>query len=793
MRLTCFFLRYNRNYKLEKEITVMRRVAVVAALFAAMNVMASAEDWVYVPAEGIISNSVWSIRVYESDATQKQLNIGKASGNTEVGNAFTGRGSGDLDLSTNVRKLLDDGTLEDGWSLVGFTKSAFSVSIATEQKITKFVIPTTTLSLADKLLFNEATGATSLTNVVLVAHACTGTIGDSAFRGNKSLKTITVDLPLVTGVGDQAFNCGWGSMDGVDYAEWNLPSVTLIESSAFSWTHGYGNLRLPALKTFNNSAVKILYTLEAIEIGTKYVPTNEVSLYVGTSALQENGSLGVLTIGPYSKFNFANDSAKANAFTKNPALTNITFTGTMLENTEDVLDALLYDKGEIKTNAMNKQLIVYAPRKFGWGKLADDASDEELVNKPSWIRDEDLMGVYKGKAWLVNKDAPTAYYTDDVTFGVSDPRFGDQIVDENGNPIKGPFEIGGTVTISAVCSQTTFVGWDGLPEGAVTNGLTATFVVEEGLNIVLRTAPNWTYLAEEGVISNKIWKVNVSTDNLNGNRLRIGDLDGTAGNAFTDLGEGILDMSGKVYTPDDVEWTITHFGRSAFSLTTSGVMKNTATEFVFPKTTKSIAAYLFHKEATDAECCLERVIMDVPEFDGSLGSEAFRGCNKLQYLYINAPKMTGIGSQALNNGTWNLANTDFTDWNLDSVTTIESQGLAWRMGTHGYLKLPSLRHVKGNGFRQNYATAFDIGSKIIPQDKVTLKLENQAFYQCEAATSVVFGAYIGITRLGSYPTNSITMKKLTDVRFLGAPPTMPLSLWIRCFLQEVFLKTVRSM
>ncbi len=739
-------------------------------------------DWFYIPEQNIISNEMWTLKVYENNTSKRQLTVGTKD-STSHKNGLTDRGEGVLDLSTKITTLPDaDGNSQE-WFITHFTKRALSFRSPEVQTITKLVFPTTTQSVNEYLFHydveHQPDGSkvynNSLAEVVLVAPNC-GSCGIWAFTRNGKLKKLTLDVPSLTYLGSQAFNCG--ALNDSSFSDFNLTKLQILGSMAFAWTHAGGKLTLPSLCQAGDKTIHNAYNMKSLEIGTGYKPDENVTLSLSGNALSSNGSLGDLTIGPYARISFANDDAKASAFKSNGSLTNVVFTGPVLENTRDVLDAILVSKKAITATDVKKQVIIYASRKQGWADLVDTSalSTEEENLKPAFISDADYMGVYVTqdgvrKAWLVHKDSPYDY-TDIVSVNVFDPRFDDEIIYSSGAPVDGKFEVGSTVTISPRCNSTTFVGWDGLPEDAVVNGDTVSFKVDnrKPVNITLRTAPNWVYYPNDSVISNAAWKIKVSK--VDSEHLRIGS--GTSwSNGFTEMGEGILDMSGKVFeTGSNAEWKITHFAGSCFAIHAgeTSIATSPITMFVFPKTTKSIGSGMMY--VANGKSLLESVIMDIPEFDGKLGANTFRGCGLVTNLYVNAPLMKIVGSQSFNCAAEAL--TDLSKWNLESVEQVESQGLAWRHQSTGFLKLSSVTNIGDMGLRQlkddanTGYLALDLGSKISPAQRKPLVLYKNALSECNGVRELVLGSYTKLITPDN-AGNEIGFGAIESLLLLGPP------------------------
>ncbi len=744
-------------------------------------------NWIYLPTESVISNDVWTLNAYASNGS---LWVG-TEGSTTRGNAFTGRGAGELDLSGAVVSI-DENGVRTSWSIVGFTQAAFAYTKENEQVVKKFVFPTTTLDISNELFrgydAKEGQYSTSkvLTNVVCIVPDCKR-IGERVFQRNENLKNFTLIAPKVTELATESINCG--SLNNVDYTSWDLSDVTAMGSMAVAWTHGKGSLTLPKVKSLYSNALHSMYNVKEIGLGTAYMPGDKVVLRVEKASLSSCGNLGKLTIGPYASFNFVDGTsngqtvyATETAFKDDSSLTNIVFTGKVLSNAQAALDALLISKKAITETTKAKQVVVYASTNLGWRAMARACTDAERALRPDYVTDEDCMGVYETsggvrKAWLVHRTSDHDYAAINVT--TQDARFNDTFTIQGTEERDGRYLLNSTVTVCAVCDETTFQGWEGLPEGAVTNGLEATFIVNDTpMTVTLKTAPKWIYLPDEGVISNRAWKIRVTA--LGDNHLCVGTVNGyasTAGNAFTGFGRGILDMSGEITSNGSDAWTITRLGSYALAIAgDSPVKTNEITKFVFPRETTSIGYGVLRSHNTGNDGAqntnlltrIEEIVMDVPNFAAALSGGEFMRLFKLKRLYVNAPRMTAIGNQSMNTGAV-LAQTDYGEWDVSAVRSVDSMGIAWTSSAYGHLRLSSVTNIGGSAFHSNGFQELDLGSRLQPKDRQFLTTAGSSFINCHAVTSIVFGAYSKLVKKGT-SDKDIQFAKLRHMRFLGGVP-----------------------
>ncbi|MGN0846495.1 MAG: hypothetical protein ACI4RA_03830, partial [Kiritimatiellia bacterium] len=764
----------------------------LAALVLALT--ARGDEWIFVPNEadatqGVISNDVWTLNAYVNG--DGVLYVG-ARGATDRGNAFTGRGAGNLDLSGAVVSLGADGA-RTPWRIEGFTQAAFASTIEKPQVVTQFVFPTTTKNAGEHLFRgHDATKtvpcSTVLTNVVCVVPELTE-LGRWAFQRNAGLASFTLVAPAMTTLNYESLNCD--SLRQVDYTTWQLPRVTTVDTMAIAWTKGTGTLRLPRAKTLKARALHLLYNVQAVELGTDYGLDDNVALRLEGDVLDGCSNMGRLTFGPYASFDLAlvydNTTPmdpRVCAFAGDTGLTNVVFTGRLLSNAAEALDAVLVSRtAAITETAKAKQIVISASANLGWRAVAKPWTDAEWVLRPDGVTAENCMGVYETqggvrKAWLVHQFSRNDYATIDVA--TSDARFNDTVEVECAEMLDGRCLLGSMVTVRAVASdETTFQGWEGLPEGAVTNGLAVTFrAVNSTHRLTLKTAPRWTYLPNEGVISNRVWKLNVGE--VSGNELRVGAEQGgpsTAGNAFTDLGEGILDLSGEVATPDGARWWITALGNHALAISgDSAVRTNKITKFVFPRETTSIGSGVLRsyssqydgQQHTNLLSRIEEIIMDVPNYTRTLPGQEFMRLFNLKRLVIRAPQMTGFGNQSANTGA-GLDRTDYGEWDVSGVRSLDDMAIAWTSNAKGYLRLSSVTNIGSTALRSNQFRELDLGSRLQPKDHQFLTMAKESFVGCWGVTSIVFGAYTKLVRKGTADSD-IEFQNLKQLRFLGRPP-----------------------
>ncbi len=740
--------------------------------------VAEAEDWIWLPEKNVISNSVWTLNAYEKDGV---LYVGNGS-SAGAGNAFTGRGAGELDLSTPVVSHETDDTTRN-WDIVGFQLYAFASDGSHPQVVTKFVFPKTTLNVSGQMFYANP-NSTVLKEVVLEAPDCAGTTGSLAFYGNTGVTKFTLKAPRLEGLGEKLIN---SALSSTDFTQWELPAVKTLGRLALTFNLGTGKLLLPFLNFLDENALLQVANCTEMEFGTQYTLGDAPALMLRANAVNghldtQNSKLKRLVLGPYRRFDFA-DGALETAFLHNGNLTEIVFEGRVPENAREALDAVLISFGtSIAMRDKTKQVVIYASRNLGWSEIAASYTEVEKAKRPDGISDADCMGVYEKEgvpvAWLVHRTSEKEYLPLHVQ--TRDARFNDTFEVVQGDTRDGKYRIGSELTIRAVCDETTFWGWEGLPAGADTNGLEATFVFDEHTaNILLKTAPRWTYLPDEGIISNRVWSLRVTRDQLDEGCLRVGKINEMS-SGYAGRGEGILDLSGDITSTGESAWAITHLGEHALAVSgDSNVQTNPIVRFVFPRTTTSIGTGFIRAHSPKSNdgaqhanvvSHLEEVVMDIPNFEGTIGDYVFVRNSRLKKMHVNAPRMTGIGKQTFYPLAGLDSSNDLSTWNMENVRSIKSAGLM-TCYARGCLKMSSLTTIESGGLGElRDLQELDLGSRLTPTDKQSLTVGNLGLRSPNAVTSVVFGAYTKLERPNPDAAGDIQFPKLKYVRFLGGVP-----------------------
>ncbi len=343
----------------------------------------SFHSWTYDPDAKQITDGNWVLNVYVANSNQKRLGLGvNASGKTNnvavIGSAYTGIGSGALELNGPVVNVNDP---TDIWSITDFGASCFSLTDdngnnAVQASITQLYMPTNTKTIT-KMMYSKISNET-LKYLWINAPEFVENVVAQAFQGQKIAKA-SIYLPKTRSLGNRCFQ------DIVD-----------VE----------GVLKFPYLTYFGNNAFSET-KVDEVELGTGYTLRDHAKLDDGNKdnfqeCLAYNPTLTKITFGPYESVSF-----HEKAFTGNTGYKNIVFQGKPLAKAE--IDKILVSIGDI-TNGVNN-VIINASQRLGWDEYAVDELDEEKQFYPEGVDVNKILGVYLGannsrKAWIVDTESP---------------------------------------------------------------------------------------------------------------------------------------------------------------------------------------------------------------------------------------------------------------------------------------------------------------------------------------------------------------------------------------------------
>ncbi len=781
-----------------------------ASVAAVMGVVADDAfgEWRFVPSENLLTNKVWKLNAYVSNAGSPYLAIGNAdeSGTKRYHSAYAntreefeaGLGKGKLDLSGTITD--DDGK---EWFIRTIATCALACDGSTCQGycphdgsfLTEIVFPETLIMLQGNTLNIKNS---QLTRVVMNIPGITdNNIGGSLISG--IIREAIVKLPnakSLDGNGGTFFNNRNtnGALDGYDVSEWDFSSLETLGRDMFNTTRFKGRLSFPKIRTIGDRAFK--YTaLSYLDLGTNGCTVTDV----GVDALENNGDMKRMVIGgDWRGWTMETNALKRVANKLELVLPTVPYT--------------VYPEGEghsVFGALTEKSICIYVPTNMPeWverltGKVTPITNGESLGFSvaPFGIVDADVFGT--GTPQYIGHTGLDGYGLEKpVTFTVKNPSSeGDTVTATvNGEEIEcGTRLVPYTkVTLTANCAvRNTFVRWEGLPEDIISGSATETTVtfMTKGteINVSLVSAPGWTYYPTEGVISNKIWKLNCypvgGTDSMGRTKLlRIGKAPTAQGRAWhsayantkeemeNGLGQGDLDLSGRIFDEaGTTEWYINGFVMAAFSCNNGNANapncghygcdhKARVTSFVFPTTLQDLGGggqflnFILGSAVTN-------VVMDVPEYAGTLGGGPAIKATVLQSLVLKVPHVTAIDGNGGKFFDKAVPEMDVSDWDLSRATVFGREIFHESHNFTGTLHLPAVTYFNTNSFRHVKLPALECGMGYTVKDGAELMFDRLSFYGT-GLKKMTFGPYKSIT-VGSEAFNQVN---LTNLAFYGACP-----------------------
>ena len=414
----------------------------------------------------------------------------------------------------------------------------------------------------------EVSGLSSFT---LVAPEMTGGVPNNTFLGHQSLKSVLFQVPKVTFFGGYWNRTGYDNfLAETDVSDWDLSSVQRLyfdqkktaQSYWFRFSKFRGTMRLPALKILNARAFSSCPNMNAFEAGH-----NGTLEYAGGYAVTDCPSLGSLVLG-----GAANGwTISSNAFNA-VNLTNVTFLTTAPAYEEQA--SVVF--GTEETPA--RQIAFHIPPRGarGWDANWDrfvraarvPTADERAAFAARFgaFAAEGLVGLVAPavfrtarEQWLVCGRSPVLRHR--VTAAVFDPRFdGDAVAVSPAPDADGRYAAGTRVTLTATANAAKgrFVRWRGTVDAADEEKAVLSLDLARDLDLTAQFAHDWTFALDDpdagfeawkrGTISNQVWKLAVTVAETAEYAIKYGT--GTRGGAWTDVGEGLLDLNGRVLWPD---------------------------------------------------------------------------------------------------------------------------------------------------------------------------------------------------------------------------------------------------
>ena len=728
-----------------------------------------------------LSDGNYTLRGWIRDAAKNYLAIGgrAAAASQAEGWALTtdadGKfvGSGDLDLRGAVTV---DGA-PSAWTITHIGQKAFLN--VNDAPFDVCILPTTLRSM-DSETFQGCGSSSGFTTFRLVAPEMTGDLPNNTFLVNTHLTKVLLQIPKVTRLGGYWKRTGYDNfMAETDVSDWNLAAVQKLyhhdgnveDRKANSWLFRFskfrGTMRLPSLQILNAHAFINCPNMTALEAGR-----NGTLEYVGYSAVTNCPALGSLVLGGAA----AGWTISSNAFNA-VNLTNVTFLTTppAYEEAETVVF------GTAATPA--RQIAFHIPPRgargwdANWSRFARAArapADDEraaFAERFGAFAAEGLVGLVPPalfhtarEQWLVCGRSPVLRHA--VRAAVFDPRFDGDAVEVSPAPdADGRYAAGTRVTLTARpnAAKGRFVRWRGTVPEEREEEASLTLVLDRDLDLTAQFAHDWTFtpmdpekgfVAGGGYISNQVWKLAVTVTDAAKGEIQYGRW--ATGSAWTDFGEGMLDLNGRVLWTDETgdtrELAVTGYTAAVFQgpgqtveITVDGKKQKVYREYI------PVARYpraLVLRENLDAPLTqvfryhgsggpVTNLVFECPTMTDNPYTDGFCGY-AMRAGRLRIPRITRVPAAY----TWSLGDVDVSDWRLDAITDVVGE-LTGGWGVYrgmfaggqtftGTLHLPALATVQTNAFRAaSKMEAVELGS-----NTVVTSIGTKAFKGCSSLARI---------------------------------------------------------
>jgi hypothetical protein len=321
------------------------------------------------------------------------------------------KAGGHLDLNG----LITDSVGAGSWTItkIGYRSLSPWSSVANDARVSTYYpthvrTPETLAELTGATFCTSAWDYTPMTNLVVVTPYLK-TLPNFFAQGHRTLYRLRLDCPALTTMGQGVVNCGNMCLRDTDVSEWNLPSVTTLNTQTFgnncTYPGAHGTLDLPKVVTLSSQALSALTGVAAFYLGT-----NGCTLAtIGSHAFWKCTALKKLVIGAKGSISITD----TNLLPENTALETIEFPGsTTPENLGALLDMLLAYK--TVTAGPSAYVKVVGSKDYGFGSRISwsDMTAAEEEAKP-----DSAFGVYvttntsERKAYLVdNGYVPAGLY-----------------------------------------------------------------------------------------------------------------------------------------------------------------------------------------------------------------------------------------------------------------------------------------------------------------------------------------------------------------------------------------------
>lgn len=740
------------------------------------------KTWTVTLGEGLTNNAPvtlsdghYTLRGWIWDAAKKHLAVGGHPDPDHVGGSDSDHvaagqalvkdaagayvGTGDLDLRGDVVTA----DTSEAWTIVRIGRYAFCNVYQAPFDVC--ILPKTLLSM-DVATFASCGSRSGFTTFRLVAPEMTGQLPNNTFLANTHLKKVLLRIPKV-----DAVYCYWereafdNFLAETDVSDWDLSSVQSFyrkrdsEGYLFRWSKFHGTLRVPALKWLNARTFESCPNMAALEAGR-----NGTLEYVGRGAVTDCPALGSVVLGGAA----AGWTISSNAFNA-VNLTNVTFLTTppAYEEAETVIF------GTAETPA--RQIAFHIPPRgtrgwdANWSRFAraarapTDGERAAFAERFGAFATEGLVGIVPPalfrtarEQWLVCGRSPVLRHA--VRAAVFDPRFDGDAVEVSPAPdADGRYAAGTLVTLTAKPNEAKgrFVRWRGTVPEEREEEASLTLVLDRDLDLTAQFAHDWTFtpmdpkkgfVAGGGYISNQVWKLAVTVTDAAKGEIQYGRW--ATGSAWTDFGEGMLDLNGRVLWTDETgntrELAVTGYTSNVFQgpgQTVDKVYTNYISAARYPRA-------LVLRENLDAPLTqvfrylgsggpVTNLVFECPTMTANPYTDGFCGY-AMRAGRLRIPRITRVPAAY----TWSLGDVDVSDWRLDAITDVVGE-LTGGWGVYkgmfaggqtftGTLHLPALATVQTNAFRAaSKMEAVELGS-----NTVVTSIGTKAFKGCSSLARI---------------------------------------------------------
>lgn len=535
-----------------------------------------------------------------------------------------------------------------------------------------------------------------------------------------SLKRVYFNLPNNTETFNLNLTASGGKLSETDVSDWVLTRTpTLSNASTFkTYFDGTGVLKFPSVTTLDDRALAAS-KITGLEIGTL---KTSAAVTVGASAAAGASLTNVVLGGGGCSF-----AIDTNAFAC-ANLTRVTLNGGVPTWTNE---GLVF--GTEETSARSMVFTVELCEEWTAVMLSEAVTPLTAAERAAYAT------AHPGETVPYGVAAPSVFRTAAEQY-VAYPKFisfsllGDAIgrgtakVYRNGNEVMPgtyyPDEIFGELTLVATpeTEDDAFAEWEGIVSRTAVRDNPLVFTYDEsksGLTVVPRFNRTWLYTPGEvdgsgnrlGTLTQGDWTLNCYESDAAARKLVLGLPSTKAALFATEKGSGLLDLTGKVRTATGEEWTIVSPGtalgygdKTAATGDTSNLHR--MDELYLPTTLTSPVARDWYNW-TSKGSILSKFVMDCPNLTGTLGKWLFHYFQAKNWV-LRLPRVTATAELLMDYGSIG-AETDFGNWNLESVATLEQRAVYASVSASGVLAFPSVQKLCTNALETCGAEAIEFG------------------------------------------------------------------------------------